>query len=196
MTFQRATHALKSHLASAPRALNANAPPTLAGSLAGQRVFFSNPRGISQSELKKSCAAVGLTFVKANINPRDLNSPDVWRNVAKEIGKLSWSVTKTVGVGGGSGVAAAVVSGSGLNEAVTKAAELWQAASALASGVDFDNAATAAIAAGAAGVAIVTSYSKVSTSFLAMRALATSTFGRGNEFWYEDDKSLLRQLRA
>jgi len=37
-----------------------------------QKVYFSNPRGVSQAKLKKLCENTGITYGIANLNPTDM----------------------------------------------------------------------------------------------------------------------------
>lgn len=156
----------------------------------GQKVYFSNPIGVDEKDVKPLCVKVGLTYMGMNINPRDMRSSASRRNVCKEIADKS---AKAVLAGGVGAAGLKEVGASG----VQKAAEVT--AGYIATAVSSPSAASVGLAA-AAGygvfVAAKGSFTKTNSAYKAIKSLMVSTLGPGSEYWYESDDDLLEQLSA
>ncbi len=86
-TFASALKVLESHPSlSRFEAKDEEIVRNLRNATAGQKVFFSNPRGknTSQLELEELCKKVGLTYIGSNINPYDLINADARKNASKQ----------------------------------------------------------------------------------------------------------------
>lgn len=190
-TFKQALEALKSNPSLIPHANDLHKELALASGMAKQRVFFSNPRGVDAKSLEDLCGKVGLKFEKAKVNPRDLYSPDARRSAIKEIASMSAKVVASPG-----NLFAGGMSAAGIAALHSQGVKLGEFAAKAVANPTVVTIAAAAVVVPLTVVAVKDSFSKVSSGFLAMRALATTTFGRGNDFWYEDDKTLLEQASA
>lgn len=179
-SFKRAAAIIKSQpLASVgallENSLNESAPT-------GQKVFFSNPRNFTTKELEKLCADARMEFVGANFNTRDLANLQIMRSAGVELGKKAAqyaSIPAGTAILADTGLTAA-------NKAIPRLAE------SVADG----NHALAAAAAATVIFASTAAFKKMNGMQLAMRSVAASTFGKGNDYWYTNDKDLLEKLNA
>ncbi len=142
----------------------------------GQCVYFSNPSISSEKELKKLCVDAGMKYVGMNTNNRDLKNWTTLRNVAGEMGKATLKKAGTGGVAAG-----AIAASAGGLDGIPKVAQ--NAMDSLLSG----NYYSAALAVGAGSVMVLGAVKKLPS----VRAAARCTFGKGNQYWYADDSSLL-----
>ncbi len=144
-----------------------------------QKVFISNPRGASVDKIKQLCKKVGIEYVNANINPRDMYSAESWRNTAKELKSFSqknafkYTTAGAVGVG-------MTQSGFGTLEK-----SLQFIASHL------DNPMMVSVGVGVTIIAANNAKNKVSSAYQAVNAMVKSSFGDANQRWYDSDKDLV-----
>ncbi|BFM10614.1 hypothetical protein R50072_07670 [Simiduia litorea] len=155
---------------------------------AEQKVFLSNPVGSDIKEISALCAKVGITSVKENLNVRDFRSSGTRRNAYKEIAKIA-----------AAGSLVGSVSGAGMKEAGLSALQkaAGSASDIVSSAVANPSVATAVVSGAALYGVFVSakgSYTKVSGAYKAVQSLMVSTFGKGSEFWYENDTDLLEQV--
>lgn len=173
-TFKKVAEILKSTplATAAQRQSNANA-----GKIHSQNVYFSNPSISSENQLKKLCAESGLNYVGFNQSNRDLFQPGTMKNVTMELAKV-------------------VAVGYGANKSLSVADSLESfgaggADKLISNGVDsfitgnYFGAAVCAVAGGFIAIGVA----KKSQS---IRAGIKCTFGKGNQYWYTNDKDLLQ----
>ncbi|MFC1750077.1 hypothetical protein ACFL2V_14855 [Pseudomonadota bacterium] len=156
-----------------------------------QKVFFSNPKGVSQAKLKKLCEGAGLTYGGANLNPTDMEQKV--RNGAKELCTKAMTATGKYSGAGAAGAGALMYDDlSSMAESATGFGSFAEKALELAS-----TSTNEAMVGGIIGLAIagVATGKKITGLHSNMRASAHSTFGKGNEFWYTNEKNLLGQLK-
>ena len=174
-TFKHAAKILKSSPLASISAVERNAN---AGRVTAQNVYFSNPASnIGEKGLKELCNDAGLTYLGFNSNNRDLRRWKTVKNVGCEMGKQIAGAT--LAGGGVSAVAVSTVQGfsGGLDKAVT----------AMVSGFSTGNYAVIGAGVVAGGFAIA----GLAKQIKPLAAGIHCTFGKGNEKWYTDDKTLL-----
>lgn len=154
-----------------------------------QKVFFSNPIGLSEAQLKELCENVGVTYAGANINPRNLFNAKAQVNTFKEVVNISAKSAAT-GVGG------ATLGALGLTAVTKNGPALVEGVGNLVTNPTIGTAAVAAGVAWTAFQASKSAFTKMHGSYRALRAATATTFGRGNEYWYESDENLLEQMSA
>jgi len=133
-----------------------------------QNIYFSNPTSsIGEKKLKALCSDAGLTFLGLNSNNRDLRK---------------WKTFKCIGCGIYNQISSAVLVGFG--------ASVFSVALSAAKGSSTDDYTVVAVSTGilAAGVATILGLTK---QIKPLAASVKCTFGKGNEKWYTDDKTLL-----
>ncbi|HEY6530310.1 MAG TPA: hypothetical protein VIZ65_16605 [Cellvibrionaceae bacterium] len=142
-----------------------------------QQVYFSNPASGSKDSLKKLCENSGFAFVGYNANERDIKRVGNAVNVGLEMGKQAF-----IAAAGGGGVAGV---GFGLKQlglgGIDKA--IQNSADALVNG----NHITAAVCALGCGFIVWGAVKKWQTIGAGVRC----TVGKGNQYWYANDKDLL-----
>ncbi|WP_413663306.1 hypothetical protein ACG1BZ_19760 [Microbulbifer sp. CNSA002] len=161
----------------------------LRNKMSGQKVFFSNPVGASPDKLEKLCNVVGLTYVDSNTNPRNLKTAAGRENSWGEIKRIGAAAFTT----GGTAVALKETGVISIQKQGSMLSNVFEAAMSnpTAAGVG-----TAIFATGVAFVVGKTQATKWASQVRAVQATASSTFGRGNEYWYESDEDLIEQLSA
>ncbi|GAB2887116.1 hypothetical protein GCM10027180_16730 [Microbulbifer echini] len=161
----------------------------LRNKMSGQKVFFSNPVGANPDKLEKLCKVVGLTYVNSNTNPRNLKTAAGREN--------SWNEIKRIGAAAaGTGLTATAVKESGILTIQKQGGMLSNVYQAAINNPTGAAIGAAAVCTAAAFVVAKTQATKWTSQVRAIHATASSTFGRGNEYWYESDEDLLEQLSA
>ncbi|BBM01951.1 hypothetical protein [Microbulbifer sp. GL-2] len=161
----------------------------LRNKMSGQKVFFSNPVGANPDKLEKLCNVVGLTYVDSNTNPRNLKTAAGREN--------SWNEIKRIGAAStGTGVTAVSLKESGIFTIQKQGGMLSNVYEAAISNPTLAAIGTAGLCTAAAFVVGKTQATKWASQVRAIHATASSTFGRGNEYWYDSDEDLLEQLSA
>lgn len=161
-TFTQASKILKSSPLTSILAVERNA---IEGRVTNQNVYFSNPASsIKEKKLKKLCNDAGLTYLGLNSNNRDLRQ---------------WKTFKSIGCGIFDQISSAAFTGCSvfvLYIALGAAKEVDYTVFAVEAGIL------------AAAFAAITGLIK---QIKPLAAGVKCTFGRGNEKWYTDDKTLL-----
>ncbi|USD20869.1 hypothetical protein MJO52_17670 [Microbulbifer variabilis] len=155
--------------------------------MAGQKIFLSNPVGANPDKIEKLCSVVGLTYVNKNINTRNFKTTGAWRN--------SWGEIKKIGATAMAiGFATTVSKKSGVYYLQKQGELMGESFGAAMTNTSSITIATAGASVAAVYVFAQSQFTKWNDHYRAIRATASSTFGRGNEYWYESDKDLLEQL--
>ncbi|WP_444928467.1 hypothetical protein ACJJIF_11370 [Microbulbifer sp. SSSA002] len=157
--------------------------------MAGQKIFLSNPVGASPDKIEKLCGVVGLTYVDKNINTRNFKTTAAWRN--------SWYEVATIGaMATAAGAGPTALKKSGFSALQKQAEPLIESIGTLMANTELGPALKVGGTAFVAFTVGKTQFTKWRDNFRAIRATASSTFGRGNEYWYESDEDLLEQMSA
>jgi len=178
-TFKQAAKILKSSPLASQFAVKQNAS---AGKVTAQNVYFSNPASsIGEADLKKLCSDAGITFKGINDNNHDYRRWKTSKNVGRDMGK------KLVATAAAGGTMASISQGaiqstvSGYTEGFSKAL------TATLNGLSSGNHIAVVCGVVAGGYAVASLAKKVKP----LAAGIHCTFGKGNEKWYTDDKTLL-----
>jgi len=157
--------------------------------MAGQKIFLSNPIGANPDKIEKLCSVVGLTYVDKNINTRNFKTAGAWRNSWGEIKKIGATAMAIGGV-------TTLSKKSGVYYLQKQGELMGESFGAAMTSTNSITIATAGASVAAAYVFAQSQFTKWNDHYRAIKATASSTFGRGNEYWYESDKDLLEQLSA
>ena len=156
-------------------------------SLALQNVYFSNPVGGNKQQLEKACKQAGLTFLNANINNRNLRGRAGINNVAGHLLKIGSAAV----IAGGT---EAVSKASGFSALEKAGQAVGNFTSSLVNQPTLATSAAVVAAVAVAGFAVYESKNKVNSVYRAAKAIGVCTFGRGNEYWYENDEQLFETM--
>ncbi|WP_299579578.1 hypothetical protein [uncultured Microbulbifer sp.] len=157
--------------------------------MAGQKIFLSNPVGANPDKIENLCGAVGLTYVDKNINTRNFKTAGAWRNSWFEVTAIGAMAVST-------GIGPTALKKSGIGALQKQVEPLMDAVGTFVANTDLGPALKVGGAAFVAFTVGKTQFTKWRDNIRAIRATASSTFGRGNEYWYESDEDLLEQLSA
>lgn len=157
--------------------------------LKNQSVFFSNPTTFKPQNLEALCEKVGLHYEGSHISNRNLKNMKTMSSAIKTIGKIT-----AASVAAATPVAAVgkEIGASALMTQATKTAE--SISSALDPSITSVGVATAAVV--SLGYGVHAAYTKMKSSALAIQSIAHTTFGKGNQYWFDKDDELFEQMNG
>ena len=159
----------------------------LAIAMKKQQVYFSNPVGVTDNKLKQACTDIGVEFKNINNNPRNLKQG--YRTAAVELSKKA----VTYGALGATGTSV-LTSETALKSVIKIAEPLASTIPSMVANPTIGSIALGGATAAAAFFAGQKGFKKIMELQRMFRTTFSSTFGKGNQYWYENDEEFLKSI--
>lgn len=159
----------------------------LSDALSKQKVFFSNPTVRNPDSLEALCKKVGLHYEGLHNSKRNLKNAKTMSDAFKTMSKIAATATAT-------GAVSAAAKTSGASALMTQARTTVDTVTEALSGA-------AGIGAGVAACVSLyfagkSMYDTTKSSAQALKALGSTTFGKGNQYWFDTDDELFKQMKG